>query len=473
MAKAAIKLRFCPSPTGLMHLGNARTALFNALFATHHQGSFLLRIEDTDQERSDEKYTQALMEDLRWLGLDWQEGPEAEGENGPYWQSQRQGIYDRYYEVLLEKELAYPCFCSEQQLAITRKVQLAAGQPPRYPGTCRHLTPEQLQAKLEQGVKPTLRFRVDFTKVVEFHDLVKGRQRFHTADMGDLVIRRGDGSAPFMFCNAIDDSLMGVTHVIRGEDHLTNTPRQLLILQALELPIPEYGHISLITALDGSKLSKRTGSKSIQELREQGFLPSAVTNYLARLGHYYESNDSMSLKQLSEQFSSANLAKAPAKFDPRQLIYWQKEGVLKLSLEELGQWLQPVIAGKLEMTEIEPFLRTIQPNVVFPEDASHWVTILFAEHLEYAEDCLGVLQEAGATFFVAAREFIAAQGTDYQGLCEYLKHLLGVKGKGLFQPLRIALTNQLHGPEIGPLLDLIGSKRAQQRFRDAEQFVTQ
>ena len=219
-----MKTRFCPSPTGLLHLGNARTALFNALLAQHTDSIFLLRIEDTDDKRSQEKYSHTLMQDLRWLGIKWQEGPEIAGKLGPYWQSQREDIYDRYYKKLIDMKLAYPCFCSEEQLRLARKIQRSNGQAPRYPGTCSGLSEEQIAAKVAQGIKPSLRFRVAKNVSIEFDDMVKGKQLFHSNDIGDFIIRRSNNAPSFMFANAIDDSLMHVTHVLRGEDHLTNTP---------------------------------------------------------------------------------------------------------------------------------------------------------------------------------------------------------------------------------------------------------
>lgn len=283
MKPAFVKTRFAPSPTGLLHLGNVRTALFNALYARHGGGVFLLRIEDTDLERSRGEYILSLMEDMHWLGLDWQEGPEADDTHGPYAQSQRGEIYRRYFDELEEQGLAYPCFCSQRELELSRKTQLASGRPPRYAGTCAHLTAEERQKRLDKGIQPTLRFRVENGAVVQFNDLVRGPQAFPTDDIGDFVIRRAEGSAAFFFSNAIDDALMDVTHVLRGEDHLTNTPRQILLQQALGLATPHYGHISMIVGADGAPLSKRTGSRSVRELREAGYLPLAVVNYLARL----------------------------------------------------------------------------------------------------------------------------------------------------------------------------------------------
>jgi len=234
------KTRFAPSPTGLLHLGNVRTALFNALLARRQKGRFLLRIEDTDRERSRPEYVAALLEDLRWLGLDWQEGPAVGGPHEPYAQSTREAIYSQYYRQLESTERVYPCFCTPAELALNppaelalnRKAQLAAGRPPRYPGTCARLSEVERQARLERGLQPTLRFRVPVGRTIEFSDLVRGPQRFASDDIGDFVIRRADGTPQFFFANAVDDALMEVTHVLRGEDHLANTPRQLLLLEA-------------------------------------------------------------------------------------------------------------------------------------------------------------------------------------------------------------------------------------------------
>jgi glutamyl-tRNA synthetase len=278
------KTRFAPSPTGLIHIGNARTALFNALYA--HKSVFLLRIEDTDLERSKDTYIQQLKQDLKSLGLLWQQQEK---------QSDRFDIYAKYYQQLQQQDLAYPCFCTPEELALSRKLQRASGKAPRYAGTCTHLSEAETAAKLQKGLKPTLRFRVPRGQRVEFNDLVRGKQQFASYDLGDFIIRRADGTPAFFFCNAVDDALMEVTHVFRGEDHLTNTPRQILILQALNLPIPQYGHISLILGNDGLPLSKRNGSQNIQGLIKEGWLATALINYLARLGHTYTDDNLLSL----------------------------------------------------------------------------------------------------------------------------------------------------------------------------------
>ena len=462
-----MKTRFCPSPTGSMHLGNARTALFNALLSTKEQGIFLLRIEDTDVERSKPEYATQLQTDLQWMGLLWQEGPEVGGDAGPYHQSERQAVYDKYYAQLEAENLAYPCFCSEQQLALFRKLQRAAGKPPRYAGTCGSLSPEEVATKIDAGERPTLRFRVPHNYVVTFTDTVRGKQRFESQDLGDFIIRRANGTAPFIYCNAIDDAMMGVTHVLRGEDHLTNTPRQVLILQALELSIPQYGHIALITGPDGSPLSKRNGSSSIQDLRSSGFLPLAIVNYLARLGHYYADNNFCDVKALASQFDFEHLSKSPAGFDKNQLLYWQKEAVHALSDGNFREWLGEALWSQVPKEKQEVFITVVRPNVLFPQEAMEWVNIIYSDTVAYTTEGKAFLQEAGVSFFEAVQDALTQWGTDFSPLTQQVKANTGKKGKALFMPLRVALTGQCHGPEMKPLVALLGEALCAQRLQQA------
>lgn len=462
-----IKSRFCPSPTGYLHLGNTRTALFNALLAKHHSGHFLLRIEDTDLSRSFEHYTQALLDDLQWLGLKWQEGPLVEGFFGPYWQSKRQSIYERYYEQLIQRNLAYPCFCSDSELAIMRKVQLASGRPPRYSGECQSLSAEEIAEKEAKGILPTLRFRVPQDQTLEFTDLVRGTQRFNTNDLGDFIIRRADGTASFIFCNAIDDALMKVTHALRGEDHLSNTPRQLLILEALDLPAPQYGHLALIVGHDGAPLSKRHGSRSLVDLREEGFLPEAILNYLARLGHSYSQTGYLTLAELSQHFSTDNFGNAPSRFDSAQLLYWQKSAVLKLSDEEAWKWLGDDIKNQVPLEHQDLFLQVVKPNCYFPKDAQDWIEKLYGQTtLEYPPEHKTILMQAGPAFFEKALVLLSQTGLDFKLLSNQLAESLSIKGKQLYEPLRLALTNQSHGPEMAGLFTLLGQEKITKRFQD-------
>jgi nondiscriminating glutamyl-tRNA synthetase len=464
MNPVPFKSRFAPSPTGLLHLGNVRTALFNYLAAQRAQGVFLLRIEDTDAMRGHDKYAVALVQDLSWLGLAWQEGPGPGGTQAPYLQSQRGAIYARYFDQLESSGSAYPCFCSEHELEIARKTAIAAGRPPRYAGRCFRLKPEEVAARRAEGRPATLRFHVADGKTVEFDDQVRGRQTFATSDIGDFIIRRSDGTPAFFFCNAIDDALMGVSLVLRGEDHLTNTPRQILLLQTLGLPVPAYAHIALVVGSDGAPLSKRTGSRSVQELREQGFLPLAVNNYLARLGHTYESNDFLDLSGLASAFDPARLHKAPARFDEAQLLHWQREAVRAADVATLWAWMAETVGALVPEMEHAAFVAAVRGNVVFPPDARHWAQAIYAETLGLSHAAHDAARTAGEEFFDIARRALEKHGTDFKALSQMVKQDAGLSGKALFQPLRAVLTGELDGPEMAKLLPLIGVERAHRRI---------
>jgi nondiscriminating glutamyl-tRNA synthetase len=465
MTTKTIKTRFAPSPTGYLHLGNVRTALFNALFSRHCEGQFLLRIEDTDRERSRPEYVTALLEDLRWLGLDWQEGPEVGGPQAPYAQSERVAIYAKYYQRLEAADQAYPCFCTPAELALSRKRQLAAGRPPRYTGTCARLSEAERRARRERGLQPTLRFRVPVAQTVEFTDRVRGPQHFASADIGDFVIRRADGAPQFFFANAVDDALMEVTHVLRGEDHLTNTPRQLLLLQALGLSAPEYGHLALIVGSDGGPLSKREGDLSLRELRAAGYLPEALLNYLARLGHSYERDSWMDSDKLATGFARERLGRAPARYDAAQLLHWQSEAVRHTPPERLLDWMKPAIHDWVPSASQEEFIATVRPNVRFPSDAGFWAERLFGAELTANPESQAVILQAGSEFFAHALAAYAEQGAAYQSLVEDLRRRTGLKGKALFMPLRAALTGETHGPELARVLTLLPPERIRQRLQ--------
>ncbi len=464
MTPRPFKTRFAPSPTGLLHLGNIRTALFNFLLARRAQGTFLLRLEDTDAMRGHEKYARALEHDLRWLGLVWDEGPEAGGPHGPYAQSERGPIYKEYFATLEAKGLAYPCFCSEHELAIARKTALAAHRPPRYAGKCRALSPAEAQARFARGEPATLRFHVGDGKTVEFEDRVRGRQTFSTDDIGDFVIRRSDGTPAFFFCNAIDDALMGVTLVVRGEDHLTNTPRQILLLQALGLPLPEYAHIALVVGADGAPLSKRTGSKSVEELRSAGYLPPAINNYLARLGHTYDANTFMSMEALAENFDLSRLGRAPARYDEAQLMHWQREAVLHLPSAALREWMGEAVQALVPPDGFAAFVEAVRGNISFPADALRWAQIVFTDKLVISHAAREAMAAAGPDFFATARQALERHGADFKAVSGAVKQERSVNGKALFQPLRAALLGELDGPEMAKLLPLIGVERARKRL---------
>ncbi len=458
----AMKTRFCPSPTGLIHLGNLRTALFCFLLAKSIGGSFLLRIEDTDFERSELRYSEQLQTDLLWLGLEWQEGPGHDQGRGPYFQSQRNNIYADYYERLLTTRVAYPCFCTEEELALVRKIQRSSGKPPRYPGTCQLLTQSVIDAKLKAGLKPALRFRVPSGREIVFMDFVRGEQRFKTDDLGDFIIRRNDGTAPFLFCNAIDDALMEVTHVLRGDDHVANTPRQILILEALGLPIANYGHIPMILGPDGSPLSKRHGSRSLVALREEGYLPLGINNYLARLGHFYGHDQLLSLEGLGQEFKIECLNTSPAKYNEEQLNYWQKKLVDQLTDQEVWQWLGGEIKSMVP-GDLQPlFWETVKPNVLFPNDAKNWALIFFTPF---------EIQQPITThkeYFGEALQAFLQHGPQAAKIFEHLKQRLALKGKELYMPLREALTGASHGPEMAKIMTLLEPAEIKSRLLRAK-----
>lgn len=451
-----------------MHFGNLRTALFNYLYARRKKGTFLLRIEDTDLIRSGEQYSEAILSDLQWLDLNWQEGP--------FHQSQRQSVYEEYYKTLEKEGLAYPCFCTEEQLTWARKAQMTAGKPPRYSGTCRHLTSKEIAEKRAAGIPSTLRFQIPKAGVIEFEDLVKGPQRFELDHIGDFIIRRGDGSASFMFCNAIDDALMGVTDALRGEDHLTNTPRQIIILNALGLPVPKYGHFPTILGPDSRPLSKRNGSRSIQELRVEGYFPIAILNYLARLGHRDEDLHLLDLETLADHFDLAHVSKSPAHYDEHQLNHWQKEAMHQCSWQVCWESMKDSIKESIPEDQIQAFVECVQPNLVMPNEGQLWAHVLFAKELSYPEEVGALMREVGPDFFKKADELftqsVSKPDFSFQTYIRDLQQVSNRKGKALFFPLRAALSAELHGPELAKMVDLLGADKVHNRFLKAESYAS-
>ncbi len=453
--------RFAPSPTGAVHLGNARTALFSYLWARKTGGRFILRIEDTDVERSQHRYRDELIAELQWLHLTWDEGPDVGGPAGPYVQSERGAIYAALFEQLEAQGDAYPCYCRPEELEIARKLQRMAGRPPRYPGTCRALSTAARRERAASGLRPTLRFAVPSDRVVEFADLVHGPQRLQTNDIGDFIVRREDGTASFFFCNAVDDALMGVTHVLRGDDHLANTPRQLLVLDALGLRRPDYGHVGLLVGADGAPLSKRHGSTSVQEFRQRGFLAAALLNHLVRLGHTGDVDRWLDLPEMPVHFRPEHLGKAPARFDEAQLLHWQKETIARLSPTEVGTWLGA--GGDPRVAEL------LRHNVVLPKDAAPWLAVLRGDLPPLGEQERRILADAGSGFFATAAAAITESGADLPRLAKLVSARTGRRGAALYLPLRLALTGCAHGPELAPLLALIGADAARRRLESHAQ----
>ena len=458
---SAVVTRFAPSPTGALHLGNARTAFFSHLWARQAGGRFILRIEDTDVERSQAQYREQLLHDLEWLGLDWDEGPGVGGPSAPYAQSERGALYDGLFERLERSERAYPCYCTAAELELSRKLQRMAGKPPRYAGTCRHLSSAERAARESRGLRPTLRFAVPPDGMVSFDDLVHGPQHFASGDIGDFIIRREDGTAAFFFSNAADDAVMGVTHVLRGDDHLTNTPRQLLLLDALELRRPDYGHVGLLVGADGAPLSKRHGSTSVHEFRERGFLHAAVLNHLLHLGHTSDVEGWLAPADMPAHFRPTHLGRASARFDETQLKHWQKETLQRLSGDEIAAWLGSSESGA--------FIDLVRHNVVLPADVTPWMAVLRGDLPPLGEEERRVIDAAGPAFFAAATQAFDETGADLKRLAGLLKERTGRKGPDLFMPLRVALTGWTHGPELGPLLKIMTAGTARRRLESHAQ----
>ncbi|MDP2930090.1 MAG: glutamate--tRNA ligase, partial [bacterium] len=318
--KEIVRTRFAPSPTGLLHLGGARTALFAFLLARVNQGIFIVRIEDTDKERSKQEYEQSILEDLRWLGFDWDEGPDKEGAFGPYRQSERNEIYQKYLQQLLAEGKSFYCFCPEEELETYRQYQLSQGQSAVYSGKCRNLSAEEVEKNLRQGKPAILRFKNEATAPIVFEDLVRGKIEFDPKLIGDFPITRTNKTALWNFAVTIDDFEMKITHVVRGEEHISNTPKQILLQEALGFPTPKYAHFPMILAPDRSKLSKRHGSVPIQYYKQEGYLAESLINFLVLLGWHPEDNrEIFSLKQLEKEFSLKRVQKSGAIFNQERL----------------------------------------------------------------------------------------------------------------------------------------------------------
>ncbi len=470
----ALRTRFAPSPTGDLHLGNARTALFCWLLSRREGGQFVLRVEDTDAERSTEASLASLQGDLQWLQMPVDEGPGEGGAHGPYCQSERSEIYAGHYQSLQASGRAYPCFCSPETLKRARRRLQAAGKPPRYPGTCRGLSEEQVQQRLQAGESASLRYAVAAGESVAFEDFVRGEQQFASDDIGDFIIRRSDGTPAFFFSNAVDDAMMGITHVLRGEDHLTNTPRQLMLLSALGLPAPQYGHVSLLVGDDGAPLSKRHGSASVGLVREEGYLPLALNNHLARLGCHYPDSDFMTMDALAQAFELARLGRAPARHDPAQLDHWQREALAAASDEELLQWLQAALGpalGAVGEARAATFVELVRENILLPQDAAKWAGQLCGRPTPSA-GASEAMAQAGSGFFAHALAVLAEQASgdeapQYKPFTKALGKAAEVRGKGLFMPLRAALTGETGGPELVRLWGFLGIEQIRERLQAA------
>jgi len=461
---ANIRTRFAPSPTGKLHIGNARTALFNWLFARGSGGSFVLRIEDTDLERSRFEHELSIYEDLKWLGLDWDEGPDKDGAHGPYRQSERKSIHRAAAIRLVNEAKAYKCFCTKEQLEDLRAAQLSAGMPPRYDGRCRDLDP----GKTPSGAPFTVRFRVP-EKDVRIDDGVHGLLAFDSRNIGDFVIIGSDGVAAYNFAAVVDDALMEITHVIRGDDHLSNTPRQILLFEALGLDAPEFTHIPLVVGPDRAPLSKRHGSFSIGEIRDGGFLPEAVVNTMARLG-WYPGEDLIEAGGLAALFSIDKLSASPSEFSADRLKFYNKAAIQKSGAERLIELSSLSTVG--QAAEAERVVEAVKGNASDLKELKE-LAMPFLGEPELGPDESRELSEDYAKAVVRAfREALEGVETidqgSYKEIVEAVRIKTGEKGKRLLMPLRLALTGTHSGIELASVLSLLGRYRAIERLKKHE-----
>jgi len=466
-----MRVRFAPSPTGALHVGNARTALFNWLLARGHDGTYVLRIEDTDTERSTKQSEESILDDLRWLGLMWDEGPDVGGVHGPYRQSERLHLYTSYANELLAGGHAYYCFCSPQKLEDDRRKDLAAGRPPKYRGTCRTMPPDEARRRIDAGERPVVRFRVPEHVDVSFQDLVRGDVTISTDVIGDFVLVRSDGHPAYNFAVVVDDALMEVTQVIRGEDHISNTPRQVLLYRALGFNPPQFAHLSLVLGPDHTPLSKRHGATSVTEFRARGYLPEALTNYLALIGWSPRTDaaeadpnaEFMPLDELARRFAIENVGHSAGVFDPEKLA-WMNRHYMKVSspgriAAESAKYFQGrgFLKRKTEaaMQYVESLLPMAVGSVDRLEEIPDRLAFLFAYDARAAAgrpDVREVLHETGAREVIAAlAETIDGHLLDresFRAMANRVKERTGQKGKALFHPIRVALTGESGGPEL-------------------------
>lgn len=481
-----VRVRFAPSPTGTLHIGSARTALYNFLFARHNGGTMVLRIEDTDRKRSRRDHESSIIRDLHWLGLQADEGPDVGGPYGPYRQSERTELYEAGVRRLLESGWAYPCFCTQERLDALKEQQLARGEMPKYDRLCLHLPAETVQARLEAGEEATIRFKVPVGDV-SFEDLIHGPITFSSDVIGDFIIKRTDGGFAYNYAVVIDDAGMKITHVIRGEDHITNTARQLMLYQALGEPAPVYGHHSLIHGPDGGKLSKRHGATSIGEFRDMGYLAPAVVNYLALLSwHPGDEREKFSLAELVAEFDLARVSRSPAIFDLDKLNWLNGLYIRELSPAALSEQVRPYLHEEgIELADgqREVVSAAIQSNLVVLEDAPRYARLFVDDMILSASVHLEALHETGVESVLALfKEALATTTGEYLDL-ETAKAVLhqvaeagkarGIKGKAIYKPLRVALTGLDQGPELFYLVAGLGRSRIEQRVDAALAYLAE
>lgn len=472
----SVRVRFAPSPTGKLHIGGARTAIYNWAFARANGGTFILRIDDTDPTRSTDENTQIILRAMRWLGLDWDEGPEVGGDFGPYSQTERLNLYKQTAERLLAEGKAYPCFCTPEQLAADREAAQARKDPFQgYQRRCRDLSTEEAQARIDAGEPYVLRIKVpeDRGNVV-INDAVHGEVTFDAKELDDFVIFRSDGTPTYNFATVVDDALMGITHVIRGDDHLSNTPRQVMVYEAMGAPVPVFAHISMILGADGKKLSKRHGATSVEEYRDAGYLSDAFVNYLALLGWSLDGETTVIPRDvLASQFSLERISKNPATFDPKKLDWMNAEYINAMSNADFAdQIMLPELlkAGLIkegfeaDAAWLGALAEIVRPRTKMPADAATVAAPVFAtaETLAYDEKSVskGLAKEGMGAVLDAAKAALEALDewtpANIDAALEPLPEVLDVKKRLVFGAVRVAECGNMVSPPLGETMALIG-----------------
>lgn len=472
MSQQELRVRFAPSPTGPFHIGGARSALFNWLLAKKHGGKLILRVEDTDLERSTKESEENIKEALHWLGITWDEGVDVGGPYGPYHQTQRLDIYQKYTDQLLAEGKAYYCYCSEEELDAERQAQMEKGENPHYGGRCRHLTEEERAQFVAQGRKPTVRFRVPEGQQIVFKDMVRDTVSFDSDGVGDYVIVKSDGIPVYNYAVVLDDHLMKITHVIRGEEHLSNTPRQVLLYQAFGFPVPEVGHISLILGKDRTKMSKRHGATAVEQYRRLGYLPEALVNFLALLGWSPSGEQEIfSLEELVQEFSMDRVAKNPAVFDSDKLNWINAQYIKKTSPEIIMELALPhlreagYVTGELTAEKRQWLIQVVgavQEYISYAAQIVDHADIFFKEDVEFEnEEAKTVLEDADIPKVMECfrQKLQEMETVDVEGVKALLKAItkeLKLGGKKVYMPLRVALTGRMHGPDLFNIIPIIG-----------------
>jgi len=478
-----IRVRFAPSPTGPFHIGGARSALFNWLLARKMGGKMVLRIEDTDRERSTPESEENIKDALKWLGMDWDEGVDVGGPYGPYRQMERLDIYKKYTDQLLAEGKAYYCYCTPEELEEEREALTAKSMMPRYMGKCRNLTPEQIATYEAEGRKPSIRFLVPEGKQIVFTDLVRGEVSFESDGIGDFVIVKSDGIPTYNYAVAIDDALMHITHVIRAEEHLSNTPRQLLVYDALEFERPKFGHISLILGKDKKKMSKRHGATSVDQYKQMGYLPAGLVNFLALLGWAPSSEQEIfTEEELIKAFSMKHVAKNPAVFDVDKLNWINQHYMRKLTPEDFFAVAKPhmIAAGYMNGEETEEKLEwlkkvvtTAHEQVSFGAEIPQVLGMYFGDDFDFeTPEAEAVLKEETVPtvmkmFIEELKATEIIDGPTVKTIFKTIQKTTKFSGKLVYMPIRVALTGNQHGPELVEMIPLLGKDRSIKRIKNS------